>query len=92
MIKWDSMNLSIVFDEAFKHAEELCKLYNGLSSKNTRAAKSDWTQKVYKNKIIRWPKRDDLWRSFGTSLLILGNKKQSDNKFCYKNPRSRNSS
>lgn len=71
------MNLSTVFDEAFKHAEGLCKLYNGLSSKNTRAAKSDWIQKVHKNKIIRWPMHDGLWRSFGDSLLILGNKKQS---------------
>jgi hypothetical protein len=68
------MNLSTIFTQAFKHAEELQSLYASLVTKNTRAARADWVNNVYKSNTVRWARRDGLWRSSGTNVLIIGNK------------------
>lgn len=69
------MKLTDIFKHGITHADNLIFLYDSLLTKNERFAKTQWIQKIYRSKIVYWPKKDGLWRSNGKNILIIGNNK-----------------
>ena len=69
------MTLTQIFSASICHSDDLLKLYNALLSRSYRAAKSNWVDRVYEQNLIRWARKDGLWRSHGADLLIIGNNK-----------------
>lgn len=68
------MNLTTLFEHSFLYSDNLVKLYESLVTKNKKNARADWIDRLYKSKVIRWPRKNGIWRSSGSNILVIGNK------------------
>jgi hypothetical protein len=69
------MHLRDLFVESLKQSETLIHLYDGLLTRNQRAAHRRWKERFYHCDLVSWAQRDGLWRSNGSNILVIGNDK-----------------
>lgn len=71
------MHLPDIFRDAASHGDNLVQLYKALASSNTRAARAPWKAKLFQYHIVRWPQAQDIWRSTGSNILVIGNRQST---------------
>jgi len=74
------MDLTKLFQEATEQAEYFECLYDALLTKTERAVRREWKERFYDAKLVKWAKRDELWRSQNDHIIMVGKKTSGINE------------